>query len=311
MQRGLKGKDFADAYGLVGGLGSSLEVCKGYELRQEWGKELPWEEAKPVFYVEPRYEWEDRDAWRYYDPLEEHPDLFLEFARLAEKDRSNPNEIALEWAHEYGLLGTSRGNYQDRHTLRRRVAAPHEYVHHFFEEVDRAAAVLAFYEASLNRDEDAIMPLLRRFPTWPVELFVRYADSDASDLYGGRLGFALYLVTYEVVRMVHAFAYPKLTLQPGSSLPSSLSSGYGFFNPLGAMYLQMYWLVAAGEKHVTRCRQCGELIRLTAHAPGSENEGKPRKPRQDRRYCDDACRQRYHYQNTTKPKREKERSRPR
>jgi hypothetical protein len=81
--------------------------------------------------------------------------------------------------------------------------------------------------------------------------------------------------TYEVVRMVDAFAYPKLTLQPGSSRPSALTSGYGFHNLLGAMYLQMYWLVAAGEKHVTRCRHCGRLINLTARA--SNRQGAQRK----------------------------------
>ena len=90
------------------------------------------------------------------------PRLFLEFARLAEKDRSNPNEIALDWTRQYGLLGSSRGYYRDRRTFERYAAAQHEYVDHFFEEVDRAAAVLSFYEASLNRDEDAIMPLLGR-----------------------------------------------------------------------------------------------------------------------------------------------------
>ncbi len=234
MQGRLRGKDFADAYGLVGGSGSSLEVCKDYELRQDWVEMLPSGELRPVFYVEPRYEWEDRAAWRYYDPLQKRPDLFLEFARLAEKDRSNPNEMALDWARQYGLLGSSRGYYRDRHTFERYAAATHEYVDHFFEEVDRAAAVLGFYEASLNRDEDAIRPLLERFPTWPVDLFAAYFGSDMERYYGGELGFALYLVTHEVVRMVDAFAYPKLTLQPGSSLPSSLSSGYGFFNLLGA-----------------------------------------------------------------------------
>lgn len=314
MQRRLRGEDFADSYGLVGEEGSSLEVCKEYELGQTWMRGFPSGKAKPVFYLEPKYEREDRDAWRWYEPLQDYPDLFLEFARLRERKRSNQaqsNEIALDWANKYGLLGCSRGFYQDRHTFRREAAAPHEFVDQFFEEVDRAAAVLAFYEASLNRDEDAILPLLGQFPTWPVELFVHYADSDATDLYGGRLGFALYLVTYEVVRMVRTFAYPKLTLHPGPSRPSRLTSGYGFLTLLGAMYLQMYWLVAAGEKHVTRCRYCGKLVRLTARTPGSESVGKRRKPRQDKRYCNDACRQRHHYQTKTKPRRERERSQER
>lgn len=223
-------------------------------------------------------------------------------------NQAQPNEIALDWANKYGLLGCSRGFYQDRHTFETE-AAPREFVAHFFEEVDKVAAVLAFYEASLNHDEDAILPLLQLHPTWPGDLFVQYIASDAADLYGGRLGFALYLVTNEVVRMLHTFSFPKLTLQPaGPTTPPGLSNGYGYFTLLGAMYLQMYWLVAAGEKHVTRCRQCGELIRLTARAPGSEGEGDPRKPRQDKRYCTNACRQRYNYQNATKPKREAERS---
>ena len=72
------------------------------------------------------------------------------------------------------------------------------------------------------------------------------------------------------------------------------------------MYLQMYWLVAAGEKHVARCQHCGKMINLMVRTPGPESEGKRRKPRQDKRFCNDACRQRHHYQNTTKPKREAE-----
>jgi hypothetical protein len=297
VQGRLKGKDLAMAHGLLGGSGSSLEVCKDYVLRQEWVKSVPSGDLVPAFYLEPRYEHDDRDAWCWYEPIEEHKNLFIDFSRLADEDRSSRarcNEIALEWTRKYGPLGTSRGYYRDRHLFKRHQASPHEYVDHFFEEVERAAAVLAFYEASLDRDEGAIFPLLRRFPSWPINLFVSYSDSDLTDLYGGNLGFALYLVTYEVVRMVDAFAYPKLTLQPGPSRPSALTSGYGFHNLLGAMYLQMYWLVAAGEKHIARCRNCGRLIRLTARAPDREGARKGRKPRKDTRFCGNACRQRYH-----------------
>ena len=59
-----------------------------------------------------------------------------------------------------------------------------------------------------------------------------------------------------------------MTLQPGSSLPSSLSSGYGFHNLLGAMYLQMYRLVAAGEKPVARCHDRRSPVQ---NAPCSES----------------------------------------
>jgi hypothetical protein len=297
MQGKLEGRDLAMAQGLMGGSGSVLGVCKDYVLKREWVTKLPSGELHPAFYLEPKYDHDDRDAWRWYEPIEEHRNLFIEFARLADEDRSSQrrsNEIALDWTRKYGLLGTGTRYCRDRHRLERHPASPHEYVDHFFEEVERAAAVLAFYEASLDRDEGAILPLLRRFPTWPVNLFVGYTDSDAADLYGGNLGFALYLVTYEVVRMVDAFAYPKLTLRPGLPRHSALFSGYGFHNLLGAMYLQMYWLVAAGEKHVTRCRHCGRLINLTARASNRQGGRKGRKPRKDTRFCNDACRQRHH-----------------
>lgn len=65
----------------------------------------------------------------------------------------------------------------------------------------------------------------------------------------------------------------------------------------GAMYLQMYWLMAAGG-NVTRRKYCGRIISLTSPVPGA------RKTRQDKKFCDDACRQRHHYHTKTKPRRQ-------
>ena len=81
---------------------------------------------------------------------------------------------------------------------------------------------------------------------------------------------------------------------------SSLTSGYGFHNLLGAMYLQMFWLVAVGEKHIARCRHCGRLINLTARAQSPGGGRKERKPRRDKRFCNDACRQRHHQEKQEK-----------
>lgn len=162
-----------------------------------------------------------------------------------------------------------------------------------------------------SREEAAVWPLVQQFPDVVSDHWVRYLSTDAGSYYGGTLGFALTFVALEVMRMVRTFTYPKLTLLPGPALPSRLSSGHGFLNLLGVMYLQMYWLLAAGEKHVTRCKYCGKLVRLTARKPGNEGENRDRKPRQDKRYCNDACRQRHHYQTRTKPRRERERSQER
>ena len=145
MQRRLKGKDFEIAHGQVGGLGSPLEKCKGYTLDYEMAPIPPLPTLQPFFYLKPKYEREDQDAWRWYYPFEEYPNLFVEFAELEKEKRSNParvNEIALDWVNEHGLLGTSGGYYRDRETFQKYKPAEHEYVDHFFEEVERAAAKL-------------------------------------------------------------------------------------------------------------------------------------------------------------------------
>ncbi len=60
-----------------------------------------------------------------------------------------------------------------------------------------------------------------------------------------------------------------------------------FKSLLGAMYLQMYWLMAA-RSDLTRCEHCGLLISLARPTP----EG--RKRRRDQRFYGDACRQAHH-----------------
>ena len=95
---------------------------------------------------------------------------------------------------------------------------------------------------------------------------------------------------------VSLYCFPTLNIgEPGG--PSGVQSGWGFRNLLGPMYLQMYWLMAAGG-NVTRCRYCSRIISLTSPLPGA------RKTRQDKKFCDNACRQRYHYHNKTKPQRQ-------
>jgi hypothetical protein len=44
---------------------------------------------------------------------------------------------------------------------------------------------------------------------------------------------------------------------------------------LGAMYLQMYWLMAAGG-NVTRCKYCGRIISLASPAPDARKGSHPR-----------------------------------
>ena len=90
---------------------------------------------------------------------------------------------------------------------------------------------------------------------------------------------------------------PALRVEKGCRNPSGVTAHWNFKGLLGAMYLQMYWLMAAGG-NVTRCKYCGWIISLAPPAPDA------RKTRHDKKFCDDACRQRHHYHTKTKPRRQ-------
>lgn len=68
---------------------------------------------------------------------------------------------------------------------------------------------------------------------------------------------------------------------------STVHTAWDFDSLIGAMHLQMWWLMAsAGD--ITRCEFCGRIVSLARSRP----EG--RKHRRDKRFCDDACRQAHH-----------------
>lgn len=176
--------------------------------------------------------------------------------------------------------------------------------------------VLALYEAVLNGDEDrAKSAILEEFPFvglwWRMynsapnirahvdRAFVAKEISETvGKVYDGDyLWHALETAGEEVEDMVSNYCSPALSVAEGSRDPSGVTANWRFKSPLGAMYLQMYWLMAAGG-NVTRCKYCGRIISLASPAPSA------RKTRQDKKFCDDACRQRHHYHTKTKPKRQ-------
>ena len=90
---------------------------------------------------------------------------------------------------------------------------------------------------------------------------------------------------------LEAFSYPFLSFYPSTSKQkqSGEDSDKRFLrswrprNLLGAMYLQMYWLMTSSGE-LARCEHCGRSLPLTPPHP----EG--RKPRSDKRFCSDAHR---------------------
>ncbi len=297
MWRKIGRSDFEKTGELSRGLGdgSYLFVCEDYEVHVL--QELAEDDSFP-YCIKPKYSHRE-EKWRGYQPLEDCPDLFLKFARLHEQERSI--DTALNWVRRYGLLGIERPIYKLLH------ARPGEKVGfgeeqdnlgEFFEEVERSAAILTMYEAVLNRDTAAVeRAVFEEFSMLLEAHWDEYWSSGMGYYCGGVLGFALSTAAFEVGRMVGRYSYPSFTIRSGVAKPSNAETEWSFTSLLGAMYLQMYWLIAAGED-VTRCRYCGRVISLASPAPNT------RKTRQDKKFCDDACRQRHHYHTKTKPRRQ-------
>jgi hypothetical protein len=119
---------------------------------------------------------------------------------------------------------------------------------------------------------------------------------------------ALKNVANETQRKVAGNAYPALYGEVGR-----LVAGWSFTNLLGAIWLQMYWLLTADEEP-QRCKNCDKIIAY--EQPDQPVEGTTRNNRSggyrtriDKRFCDKTCRDRYHYLTKTKPRRRAARDR--
>ena len=275
------------------------KVCQEYELQ-------PLPEAADykyryshTYFLRPKYSPNRHDKWHIYNPFEV-PDLFLKFARLYEPGKGTSADAILDWVHGYGLLGYDEGRY---------FGGSEDTVENYRGSIYWAAGILAMYEAALNGDEEAAKDVvLGEFPSVgslaPLRRklgeqdFAAYIAEEVEQSWGGSyLAYALDTALDSVMVAVQESCRPTLYLPEGSSDPSQVSASMGFKGLYGAMYLQMYWLMAAGG-NVIRCRWCGRIISLTSPVPGA------RKTRQDKKFCNDACRQRQHYHTKTKPRRQ-------
>ena len=277
------------------------EVCQGYEL-QPSPETASYKDRSDYTdcLLKPKYSANQEDKWHTYNPFEDTPDLFLKFARLYEPGKGASVDAILNWVHGYGLLGYGEGRYY---------GGPEETVEQYRASIYWATGILAMYEAALNGDEEAakevvlgeflsVGPSSSLLQKLGEQEFTAYQAETVEQLYDGSyiayaLENALDLVT---VRVQAECLPPTLSLPEESNNPSQVSVSWGFRSLYAAIYLQMYWLMEAGGK-VTRCQYCGRIISLASPLPGA------RKTRQDKQFCDNACRQRHHYHVKVKPKR--------
>jgi hypothetical protein len=228
-------------------------------------------------------------------------------ARTLDTERNA--EAALEWARNYGVLGLGRNvsesysiggasslrrttaKYTGRLDLARglsrayRMSArggAHETVEAFTFEAWQAYLARRLYELASREvlDEASIVRLMDDTPqryslppnvrnTWPGRPSEREMYSRDT---GSIRSWALGIVEQAVMLKVENDCYPTVEGSPGS-----YKQGWGFKSLLGAMWLQMMWLMLGEHNH---CRWCGSLFAPT---------------RRDKRFCGADCRQAWNY----------------
>jgi hypothetical protein len=218
------------------------------------------------------------EHWSCYKPLDDAPELFLEFARLSEAP--DFDEAVLTFSRKYGVPG-------------RESASGAEYPHVTelagrAKDSESALRILRMYEAVINRDPVRADLLLREhYAAYDLPSEEELAEWSKWD----PAREALECVTVEVEMTVQRLCLPYLgideAVKPPEVDPTKVEAGWLFNNLLGAAYLQMYWLIASANE-LRRCEYCGRLISLARH------RSRKRKSRNDKKFCDEACRQSNH-----------------
>jgi len=277
------------------------KVCQGYELQPSPESASYKDRSNHTdCLIKPKYSANQEDRWHIYNPFEDTPYLFLEFTRLYEPGKGASVDAILNWVHRYGLLAYGEGRY---------FGGPEETVEQYRASIYWAAGILAMYEAALNGDEEAAKDVVLReflsvgpFPYLRKKLSEQEFAADQAETVeqlwdSSYVAYALENALDLVTVTVQAECRPTLYLPEGGRDPSQVSSGWGFSSLYAVIYLQMYFLMAAGV-NITRCKYCGRIISLTSLQRGA------RKTRQDKKFCNDACRQRHHYHTKTKLRRQ-------
>ena len=250
----------------------------------------------------------------YYRPLVDYPDLFLRFARLklevlgpifwSDSLMSYPHvfgheydykrletemnaEIALEWARNNGVLGLTDGSPPRRggEPFRRGgnpMGGERDAVWRLVVEAYVASRALRLYEAATDPDGVDIETIRDVTPL----------GRESRDFARRR---ALEEVARIAERMLSGRCHPILRRKN-----DGIVQGWGFGDLLGAMWLQMMWLVTADSSRRCQRSGCNKVVTTTSrefkelkYTQGQRGYHPNRyATRKDKTYCSDSCKTR-------------------
>lgn len=298
-------------------INQNILAWEGYDVRPDKPGALPYA-CVPADSYDPGLAYvyapnEARGSCEVYQPLVDTPALFLEFARLVDEDITRA--VWMDWIHRYGVLGLGLHNPRQASCMEIRsapIGGAGETYKNFVREASKANWLLRLYEYAKSPEEPVggkILPIgfkLQGYGEWYEPLTVPEVNTPAK-----LKDWALDTVHFEI-NLYMRQCFPKL--YPSTGEPQFVM-GWDFYSLLGAMYIQLAWLVAAKGEEVRWCKMpgCGKVIAFEQPTP-PKNSGLRKnargkyKTRTDKEFCDEDCKGKYHYHYRTKPKRQGQRS---
>lgn len=200
------------------------------------------------------------DAKCFYAPLQK-PELVVDMAYLSEKGIT-PNAV-LRWAKNYGLLGFPEDDTvalrEEFANFRARGQRRRDSVARFVESAGEIRTCLRAYEVATAGsgplDLKALEASSRSLPRQVLRPWERRDGEERS--------WVLRVVGRMVQTRINEHCYPKLSHYPDGRFAMS----YGFKNLLGAIWLQMAWLLSAED--VKRCK-LPDCWRVIIFQPGEQ-----------------------------------------
>jgi hypothetical protein len=242
----------------------------------------------------------DKDALTYA-PLGT-PELIVDLAELAEKPITP--EAVVGWAETYGLLASSRSEDVLEQTGllggEERISGfgCRESVPSFAEAAKEIGTCLRAYEALKGRDDLDLAELSARTDPLPKEAlrpWERKPGHERAWIFG---------VLGRMVQMrLSEHCYPQFnTYTRGGHPTGRYALTYGFRGLLGAIWIQMAWLLESEGRRVRFCK-LPDCRRVVSFEPGEDPDADPdaegrgkRKTRKDRMFCKGrGCKQKYDY----------------
>lgn len=271
----------------------SWPVCEGYTLQSatERAARGKAEGGLSPYRIVPEHSTSEEGKWKWYFPLREAPDLFVNFASLPYEE--NSPQTALAWYRKYGALGTDCrvvGIEPDQ--------TPGESVEIFFREVEQAAVTLSLCEVVAGEDEEAAERLILESvdqETKDSDLRCYFEKTWEQEDY-------LSLVRSHALRRIcdkfSPLGLPYSRVRLGPQGPPWVLARQNFRSLLEAMYVQIYEALAEGGR-IIYCVYCGRVTFLTPPLPGFKNG------HWSKRFCSNQCRQKHQYYTKTKPNRQR------